>query len=82
MGVAGDIIRKVVSFALLIAAGIAIIGFFIGVGTIVFEPFKDAFNPFDFSKFGAAVFGFMRELSLPLIMFMLGLIGLTLDSHS
>ena len=82
MGMAGDIIRKVVSFALLIAAGIAIIGFFMGVGTIVFEPFQDAFSPFNFSLLGKAVFDFIEKLSVPLIMVMLGIIGLTLDSHS
>ena len=76
----GNIFRKTVSFALLITAGIALIGFFMSVGTVVFDPFADAFNPFSIAAFGKAVYGFMEAISLPLIMVILGIIGLTLNS--
>ena len=74
-------VRKIISFVLLIAAAIALVGFFIGVGPIVFDPFKAAFEPkFDFGQLGLAVYGFIGALSTPLILFILGLIGLTVDN--
>jgi hypothetical protein len=80
MGKAGDIIRKIVSFALLVAAGIALVGFFMSVGTVVFTPFKNAFSPtFDFAALGQALFGFMEALGIPLMMIILGIIGLTVN---
>ena len=75
----GDLIRKIVSFALLIAAGVALVGFFIGAGTLVFDPLVEAFDPFSFPKLGAALYGIMEALGIPLIMIMLALIGLTVD---
>lgn len=78
----GDLIRKIVSFALLAASAITLVAFFMGVGTIVFDPFKAAFDPFNFSLLGEAIYKFMEAISLPLIMFILGLIGLTLDSSN
>lgn len=75
----GDLFRKIVSLVMLIAAGIAIVGFFIGAGTILFEPFKEAFNPFNFGALGTAIYKFIEALSVPLILVMLGLIGLTVD---
>ena len=77
---AGDLVRKIVSLAMLVAAGIALVGFFIGAGTYVFDPFEAAFSPkFDFATLGTAIFDFISTLSIPLILFMLGLIGLTVD---
>lgn len=78
MGV-GDLIRKIVSFALLIAAGFALVGFFVGAGTFVFDPIVDACKPFDIQKLGVAMYNLIEAMSLPLIMIILGLIGLTVD---
>lgn len=75
----GDGLRKLVSFIILIAAGISLVFFFMGAGTLVFDPIVAAFSPFNFSALGAALYGFMEALSVPLIMIMLGLIGLTVD---
>ena len=75
----GDMVRKIVSLILLVAAGIALVGFFIGSGTLVFDPIINAFDPFNFEKLGLALFGFVQALSVPLILVMLGLIGLTVD---
>ena len=71
--------RKIVSFALLIAAVLALIGFFIGAGTLIFDPFKAAFDPFSLKLFGAALYSMMQAIGIPLIMIMLGLIGLTVQ---
>ena len=75
----GDLLRKIISFALLIAAVVALIGFFIGSGTLVFDPIIDAFDPFNFADLGTALYNAMYQLGIPLIMIMLGIIGLTVD---
>ena len=75
----GDLLRKIVSLVLLVAAIVALVGFFIGSGTLVFNPIIDAFKPFDFQALGLALFRAMEALAIPLIMIMLALIGLTVD---
>jgi len=77
IGIMG-MVRKIVSFVVLIAAGLALIGFFIGSSALVFDPFKAAFDPFNFEKFGLAIYTFIEVLSFPLIMIILGIIGLTI----
>ena len=75
-----NIVRKVVSLILLVGAVIGLIGFFIGSGTLVFDPIVDSFKgKFNFEELGLALYNFIEKLSLPLIMIILGLIGLTLD---
>ena len=75
----GDLIRKIISSILLVAAVLALIGLCIGGGTTIIQPFADAFSPFDFGLLGQAIYNLMNYLSVPLIMIMLGLIGLTVD---
>jgi len=69
---------RIISLIVLVAAAIALISFFLAFGSVVIDPFRNAFNPFDFRLFGEAVFDFMMALSIPLILGMLGLIGLTM----
>ena len=76
MGI-GDLIRKIISLVLLVAAGIALAGFFIGSGTLVFKPIIDAFKPFNFEALGISLYNFIDKLFVPLVLAMLGLIGLT-----
>ena len=71
-----EMLRTIVSFVLLVAAAITLITFFMSASTIIFDPFRAAFNPFDFRALGDALFGFMTAISIPLIMLMLALIGL------
>ena len=73
--------RRIASFIVLVAAVISLVTFFMAAGSVVFEPFREAFNPFDFTAFGAALFGFMQAISIPLILAMLGLIGLTISGN-
>jgi len=76
----GDLVRKIVSFALLAAAVIALVFFFASVGATIGEPFKEAFEDgFNWSLFSKAVYDTLVALAMPLIMCMLGLIGLTVD---
>ena len=75
-----DLIRRIASFVLLVAAVIALVGFFIGSGTLVFKPIGDAIKPFNFEALGAALYNFISILSVPLIMVILGLIGLTMKN--
>jgi len=70
---------KILSFVLFIAAAISLVSFFLAVGSVIIDPFRDAFNPFDFTLFGAAIWGFMEAISTPLIMGMLSLIGFHLS---
>gem|GEM_PF-2382488 len=74
----GDIIRKIVSFVVLIAGILAIVSFFINASNLIIDPFKAAFDPFDFKNFGDALWGCLYNLGIPLILIMLGLMGLTL----
>ena len=73
-------VRKIFSFVLLVAAILVLVSFFLAAGTIIFDPFKAAFDPFNFKLLGAALYGFMSAIGVPLIMFMLGLIGLTMGN--
>ena len=76
----GDFVRKIVSFVLLAAAVIALIFFFAGASSTIGEPFKAAFDGgFDWSLFSKAVYDALIALAMPLIMLVLGLIGLTVD---
>ena len=74
-----DGIRKIVSFVVLAAAVLALVTFFWGSGVLVFEDIIAAFNPFDWQLLGAALYDFMAALSVPLIMILLGLLGVTVD---
>ncbi|MCL2587766.1 MAG: hypothetical protein FWE31_06080 [Firmicutes bacterium] len=72
---------RIFSFVVLVAAVISLVSFFIAAGSVVFDPFRAAFNPsFDFTAFGAALFGFMTAISVPLILAMLGIIGLSVKT--
>ena len=74
----GAVIRKIISFIMLIAAAIALVAFFFGAGPLVFDPFKAAIDPtFDFWLFSSAIYNLFATLAVPLILAMLGLIGLT-----
>jgi len=69
--------RKIISFALLTAAVIALVFFFLGAGATISQPFKAAFDGgFNWSLFGKAVYDTLIAMAMPLIMLMLGLIGL------
>ena len=70
---------RILSFVVLVAAVVALISFFMAVGSVILDPFRAAFDPFNFTYFGAAIFGFMEAISLPLILGMLALIGLSMS---
>ncbi|MCL2587618.1 MAG: hypothetical protein FWE31_05305 [Firmicutes bacterium] len=69
---------RIISLIVLVIAAIALVTFFMAAGSVVFDPFRAAFNPFSFRLFGAALFEFMTAISIPLILGMLGMIGLTI----
>jgi len=72
---------RIISFIVLVAAVLSLISFFMAAGTIVFDPFRAAFDPFSFRELGAALFGFMHMISIPLTLGMLALIGLNMSSN-
>ena len=73
-------LRIIVSFVVLVTAIVTLVCFFLASGSLVFDPFKAAFNPFNFKLFGAALYSFMSALSVPLILGLLGFIGLTMSN--
>ena len=73
--------RRIISFVVLVAAVISLVSFFMATRSLVFDPFRAAFNPFDFTLFGAALWGFMESLAIPIILGMLGMIGLSLGGR-
>ncbi|MCL2569835.1 MAG: hypothetical protein FWE16_01350 [Firmicutes bacterium] len=72
---------RIISFIVLGAAVISLVTFFMSFGTTVIDPFREAFNPFSFRALGDALWIFMYSISTPLILGMLGLIGLTMQTR-
>ena len=71
-------IRRIASFVLLIVAVISLISFFMASGTILVDAFKMASN---FKEYADAIYRALEALSVPLVMMMLALIGLTWNSR-
>ena len=69
-------LRKIMSWVMLVLSVIALVGFFLAMGANVVDPFKAASN---YNEYAGAIFTLLTYLSVPFILGMLGLIGITLD---
>ncbi len=74
-----NILRKIVSFIVLVAAIVVMVGVCMSSSMkTVWEAFKTAFSPFDFMKLSEALYAFIVATGFPLILIMLGFIGISI----
>lgn len=74
-----NILRKIVSFIVLVAAVVVLVGVCMSSSMKpVWEAFGNAFSPFDFQKLVDAIYAFIIALGFPLVLLMLGFIGISI----
>jgi len=76
-GIIGDTVRKIVSLVVLVVAVVALIAFIMAAPEL-FSELGEAFS-LGFKEVGMAFYNIIDALSTPLIMLVLGLIGVTVD---
>ena len=74
-----SILRKIVSFVVLVASIVVIVAVCMQPEmNAVWKAFGAAFSPFDFEKLAAAIYSFFLLLGMPIILMMLGFIGISI----